>query len=266
MRVGSERVRVTQMRVHRPSRATEARGSTAELPLLRISDALSLTLARLSFGPPVAHVYDPLGYARAPWREYVRRFGAGPKEVVLLGMNPGPFGMAQTGVPFGDVTLVRDWLQLEAPVGRPPREHPKRPVLGFGCPRREVSGTRLWGFARDRFATPERFFARFFVANYCPLLFLEASGRNLTPDKLRAAERELLLRACDAALRRMIEALQPRWVVGIGHFAETRARRVLADTGIAIGRIPHPSPASPAANRGWAQQVERSLEAMGIRI
>lgn len=257
---------MTQLRVPRPQRAAEGGRSNAELPLLRIFDALSRTLARLSFGPPVAHVYDPLGYARAPWREYVRRYGTGPKEIVLLGMNPGPFGMAQTGVPFGEVTLVRDWLGLEAPVGRPPHEHPKRPVLGFACPRREVSGTRLWGFARDRFATPERFFARFFVANYCPLLFLEASGRNLTPDKLRAAERVPLLRACDAALRSTIEALQPRIVVGVGHFAEARARSALADTGIAIGRIPHPSPASPAANRGWAQQVEQALEAMGIRI
>ena len=255
-------------------RAELARGSgrarpsrrRAEPPLLTISDALSRTLAGLSFGPPVAYVYDPYSYARAPWGEYVRRYGAGAKDVVLLGMNPGPFGMAQTGVPFGEVSLVRDWLGLEAPVGRPPVEHRKRPVSGFGCARSEVSGARLWGFARDRFGTPARFFARFFVANYCPLLFLEESGRNVTPDKLRAAEREPLLRACDAALRQMIEALQPRMVVGVGHFAEARARIALADLGVEIGRIPHPSPASPAANRGWAAQAERALVDLGIRL
>ncbi len=257
---------MTQTRVSTSQRAAASGTSRPGPALLRIADTLSRALAQLSFGPPVAHVYDPLGYARAPWREYVRRYGSAPKEVVLLGMNPGPFGMAQTGVPFGEVTLVRDWLRLEAPVGRPPREHPKRPVLGFACPRREVSGARLWGFARDRFGTPERFFARFFVANYCPLLFLEASGRNVTPDKLHAAEREPLLRACDAALRKTIEALQPRIVVGVGHFAQTRARTALADLGIEIGRIPHPSPASPLANRGWAEQAERALESMGIRI
>jgi single-strand selective monofunctional uracil DNA glycosylase len=244
----------------RPSR----RG--ADPPLLAISDALSRTLARLSFGPPVAYVYDPYHYARAPWSEYVRRYGAGAKDVVLVGMNPGPFGMAQTGVPFGEVSLVRDWLGVEGPVGRPPVEHRKRPVSGFGCPRSEVSGARLWGFARDRFGTPERFFARFFVANYCPLLFLEESGRNVTPDKLRAAEREPLLRACDAALRQMIAALRPRTVVGVGHFAEARARVALADVGVEIGRIPHPSPASPAANRGWAEQAERALADLGIRL
>ncbi len=266
MVLGNEPVRVNSVRGSSSPRVVSSRNPRPEPSLLRIADALSRALAQLSFGPPVAHVYDPLGYARAPWREYVRRYGSAPKEVVLLGMNPGPFGMAQTGVPFGEVTLVRDWLGIDAPVGRPPREHPKRLVLGFACPRREVSGARLWGFARDRFGTPERFFARFFVANYCPLLFLEASGRNVTPDKLRAAEREPLLRFCDQALRETIETLQPRIVVGVGHFAEARARTALADLDVEIGRIPHPSPASPTANRGWAEQAEHALITMGIRI
>ena len=129
-----------------------------------------------------------------------------------------------------------------------------------------MSGQRLWGFARDRFEKPERFFARFFVANYCPLLFLEASGRNRTPDKLPAAERVPLERACDAALRRTVGILRPRLVVGVGHFAESRARHALEGMDVAIGRIPHPSPASPAANRGWAEQAERALVALGVAI
>ena len=232
--------------------------------LASVGDALARAVDALSFGAPVAHVYDPLVYARAAWRAYADRYGRGPKEVVLLGMNPGPFGMAQTGVPFGEVELVRDWLGIEAPVGKPPREHPKRPVEGFACARREVSGQRLWGFARDRFEKPERFFARFFVANYCPLLFLEASGRNLTPDKLRASERAPLEAACDEALRRTIAILRPRWVVGVGHFAESRARSALAGVDVAIGRIPHPSPASPTANKGWAEQAARAFAELGI--
>ena len=36
------------------------------------------------------------------------------KRVVFLGMNPGPFGMAQVGVPFGEVAAVRDWLRIDA--------------------------------------------------------------------------------------------------------------------------------------------------------
>jgi single-strand selective monofunctional uracil DNA glycosylase len=234
--------------------------------LIAVSDELARSLDALRFRKPVTHVYNPLGYARAGWRAYAERWGRGPKEVVLVGMNPGPFGMAQTGVPFGEIELVRDWLGIDAKIGKPPREHPKRPVEGFACMRREVSGQRLWGFARDRFEKPERFFARFFVANYCPLLFLEESGRNRTPDKLPAAERAPLERVCDAALRRTIEILRPRLVVGVGHFAESRARHALEGMDVAIGRIPHPSPASPAANRGWAEQTGRALAALGVAL
>ena len=181
-------------------------------------------------------------------------------------MNPGPFGMAQTGVPFGDVAMVRDWMGIEAPVGKPREEHPKRPVLGFDCPRSEVSGTRFWGWARDSFGTPERFFERFFVWNYCPLIFIEESGRNRTPDKLPKAEREPLFQACDAALLRMWEHLQPRYAVGIGKFAEGRLRAVIDGESASIGAIPHPSPANPKANKGWAKAAVAALAQMGIEV
>jgi len=232
----------------------------------RIFDDWLRELAPLRFGPPVTHVYNPLEYAREPLERYFERYGQGTKEVVFLGMNPGPFGMAQTGVPFGEIAHVRDWLKIEGRVGKPPVEHPKRPILGFDCHRSEVSGARIWGWARRTFGTPERFFARFFVFNYCPLVFMEASGRNLTPDKLPRAERDPLFAVCDRALRRSIEIWKPEWVIGVGAFAEGRAKEALAGTGISVGRILHPSPASPLANNGWAQNVETTLREMGIRI
>ncbi len=220
----------------------------------------------LRFAPPVTHVYNPLDYAWAPHREYLRRYAGGAPETLLVGMNPGPWGMAQTGVPFGDVEMVRGWLGIEAPVARPRLEHPKRPVLGFACRRGEVSGRRLWGWARERFGTPRRFFARFLVVNYCPLCFLEESGRNRTPDRLPAAEREPLFAACDRALARTVAALAPRRVLGVGRFAQMRAQAALAATGIEVGGVPHPSPASPAANRGWAAQMEAALRRAGVRL
>ncbi len=225
---------------------------------------LSREVAPLRFGAPVSHVYDPLSYARRGHEAYVRRYAGGRKRVVFLGMNPGPFGMAQTGVPFGAVRPVREWLGIEAPVTRPKREHPKRPVLGFDCPRNEVSGERLWDAAAACFGTPQRFFARHYVANYCPLLFLEESGRNLTPDKLRARDRERLFAACDVHLRRLVEVLEPGWVVGIGGFAAGRAEQVLADRGVRVGRILHPSPANPRAQRDWAGAAKRELAELGV--
>ena len=235
------------------------------MELVRISRALAREVDRLTFAEPVTHVYNPLRYAAPLHEEYLRRYGGGPKPVLLLGMNPGPFGMAQTGVPFGDVSVVRDWLGLDAPVGKPDRQHPKRPVLGLGCARGEVSGTRLWGWARDRFGTPERFFRRFFVVNYCPLAFIEATGRNRTPDKLPAGEQAPLFAACDEALRKIVAALEPRHVIGVGAFAEKRARLALG-TSVEIGTILHPSPASPLANRGWSGTAEKQLVACGVAI
>jgi single-strand selective monofunctional uracil DNA glycosylase len=234
--------------------------------LVRISRALARDVDRLTFAAPVTHVYNPLRYAAALHEAYLRRYGEGRKAVVLLGMNPGPFGMAQTGVPFGDVTVVRDWLGLQGPIDRPAREHPKRPVRGLDCPRGEVSGTRLWGWARDRFGTPARFFDRFFVVNYCPLVFIEESGRNFTPDKLPAREQTPLFAACDEALGAIIDALEPRHVIGVGAFATGRARAALGERDLRIGTILHPSPASPLANRGWAAAAEKQLVACGIEL
>lgn len=240
--------------------------------LLTAARELSDSLAALRFPPPIACVYDPLQYAWAPYEAYVKRYGANRKRVVLLGMNPGPFGMMQTGVPFGEVTAVRDWMGLVAPVGRPVLEHPKRPIAGFGCPHSEVSGRRLWGWAAHRFGTAAAFFEDWFVLNYCPLGFLEASGRNFTPDKLPAAHRRAVTDACDRHLAAALAALQPEWAIGVGGFAEQRLRSVLegdrVDPGLARGtkvaQILHPSPASPAANRGWSDAVDRKLSQLGV--
>lgn len=227
---------------------------------VRIADELAAAVDGLRFGRPVAYVYNPLVYARAGYHAYLRRYGRGRRQIVLFGMNPGPWGMAQTGVPFGDVRMVRGLLGIEVPVDRPAREHPKRPVLGFACTRSEVSGTRLWGWVRDRYATPRQFFSQRIVLNYCPLAFLEAGGRNLTPDKLPVRQRAALLAACDEGMRRMVALYRPRVVIGIGGFAEQRARVALAGQDVQIMRMLHPSPASPAANSHWAREATRVME------
>ena len=145
----------------------------------------------------------------------------------------------------------------------PAEQNPKRPIEGFACPRSEVSGRRLWGLFAERFGSAEAFFADHFVANYCPLAFFD-NGRNLTPDKLPAAEQGPLLAACDAHLRRVAEALEPDWVIGVGAWAEQRAREALGGMPVKFGRVLHPSPASPAANRGWSEAATKQLVALGV--
>lgn len=231
--------------------------------LIAAAKTLSQTVAGLSFAPPVSHIYNPLDYAWAPHEIYLRRFGNAAKRIIFIGMNPGPFGMVQCGIPFGEIAAARDWMGIEAPVGKPASENPKRPVEGFACARSEVSGRRLWALFRERFGTAEAFFAEHFVANYCPLAFFD-HGRNLTPDKLPSAEAAPLYAACDAHLREVVAILQPEWVIGIGGFAEARAAEALAGSGVRIGKILHPSPASPAANRGWAEAATKQMVNQGL--
>jgi len=247
----------------RPAKLRPVQKNPAGL-LIQAARALSKTVGELNFPATVACVYNPLDYAWPVHKAYLRKFGRTHKRVLFLGMNPGPFGMAQTGVPFGEVAAVRDWLGIRAPIGKPPHEHPKRPVLGFACERSEVSGERLWGLFAAKFVQPERFFADHFVANYCPLAFLSATGSNVTPDKFPARTTAKLFAACDAHLHQVVLALQPEWVVGVGEFARRRAEEALSETPVKLGQILHPSPASPAANRGWAGQATRQLEALGV--
>lgn len=223
-------------------------------------------LRPIQFGSPVACVYQPLEYAWGPHREYLERFGKGKKRVVFLGMNPGPFGMVQTGVPFGEVEAVRDWMGIHEAVGKPAEEHPKRPVEGFACQRSEVSGRRLWGLFAGRFGTPEAFFKDHFVLNYCPLVWMSGTGANLTPDKLSAVEMAPVEEACIKHLGEVISLLRPDFLIGVGAFAEERLRRAAGQSvsGARIGRILHPSPASPAANRGWAEAASRQLAELGV--
>jgi single-strand selective monofunctional uracil DNA glycosylase len=231
--------------------------------LIPIAEELRDALETVRCGAPIRHTYNPLVYAFAPHRQYLERFGRGERSVLLVGMNAGYFGMAQTGIPFGDVVMVRDWLRIEGRVVRPKHEHPKRPIDGFACRRREVSGQRLWGWARDTFGTPERFFARFFVVNYCPLCFLGESGVNLALDKLAVGPRKRIEDICDEALHAIARTLHVRYAIGVGKFAAQRVASVLGDE-ITCGAVPHPSPANARLRGNWGREMERALASLKI--
>lgn len=234
--------------------------------LKKICADLAGDVSRLSFAEPVTHVYNPLEYARRPFQLYLERYLAGSTgRTLLLGMNPGPWGMAQTGVPFGEVAAVKDWLGIEARVDEPKGTHPKRPIQGFDCPRSEVSGRRLWGYFRSHLGEAERFAQDFVLLNYCPLIFLEESGRNRIPEKLPRSERDPLFDACDRALDNMIRELAPARVIGVGKFALQQLKAALKRVGrdLPSDSILHPSPANPQANRGWEEKVHPILQAGG---
>ena len=232
--------------------------------ILQRGKKLRTACNKLTFADPVTHVYNPLDYAWPMHKAFIVRFGSGAKRVLMLGMNPGPWGMAQTGLPFGEIDAVKNYIGINAKVGKPKNEHPKRPIEGLACSRSEVSGRRLWGLMAERYPDPADFFAEHMVVNYCPLVFMGETGKNITPDKLPIAEREPLEAACDKHLRGLVEVWQPEWVVGVGAFAEKCAMRALDGLDLNFGRILHPSPASPIANRGWEPQAEKQMKELGL--
>ena len=237
---------------------------TTTKKLFRIYKKLNKSIADIDFPEPITHVYNPLEYAWPVFANYLERFAPLQAQNILLGMNPGPWGMAQTGIPFGEISFIRDWLELSGKIGKPQTEHPKRPIQGFACTRSEVSGRRLYGWAKERYGEPTKFFKTFFILNYCPLVFMKESGANFTPDKLSKDAAEPLFNACAKALEETIDVLEPKRLIGVGKFAATQARKDLGSSKITIEPILHPSPASPMANRGWAPQAEKQLQAMGI--
>ena len=221
------------------------------------------------FSDPVSVTYNPLTYAWNNHRQYLERYGSGKKKVLFLGMNPGPWGMSQTGIPFGEISFVRDWMKLDGKIGKPEIEHPKRKVEGYDCTRSEVSGKRLWGYFAEKFPKAEDFFADHFVLNFCPLVWMSETGANIIPEKLGKEKMKLIEKACAKHLKSVISELEPSLLVGVGAFAEKRLETVKNGTffeNVPVGKILHPSPASPAANRGWAEAAEKQLLDLGVKF
>lgn len=63
-----------------------------------IESQMSLELKTINFPNNIVAIYNPLEYAEAIHCEYMSKYLDGIKKVLFIGMNPGPFGMCQTGV------------------------------------------------------------------------------------------------------------------------------------------------------------------------
>ncbi|XP_077300242.1 single-strand-selective monofunctional uracil-DNA glycosylase [Arctopsyche grandis] len=232
--------------------------------LLHVADILNSGLKDLKFSEPVKFIYNPTVYAFDPFKNYIEKFGNVEKKILFLGMNPGPFGMSQTGVPFGEINAVKSWLDIKGKVGKPDVECSSRLVLGFDCQRSEVSGKRFWDLAKTLCDTPETFFKNCFVFNYCPLQFIAINGKNVTPTDLKKQESDTLNRLCDTSLIETIRILNSKIVIGIGKFAEKQLKKVLVDNNtIEIYSIPHPSPRA-TNNTDWQNKTIKHMESLNL--
>lgn len=243
--------------------------------LLQLENEMCRQLETVHFSLPITHTYNPLSYASDTHSCYVRNYGNSRKKVLFLGMNPGPFGMAQNGVPFGDAGKVSGWLKISGEVNKPLVEHPKRPILGMENRKNEVSGTRFWTLMEELCTCPEVFFENCYVHNYCPFCFMSATGKNITPPTLRVAERRLLEEICDHSLLRVFSLLGVEHVVAVGKYAVARATAVakrvkdegdegVRGEGVRVHYLMHPSPINPAANKNWTALAVGTLRESGV--
>ncbi|MFL2952112.1 MAG: uracil-DNA glycosylase family protein [Candidatus Thalassarchaeaceae archaeon] len=209
-------------------------------------------------------VYNPLMYAWDIHEEFIRVSGGRGAKTILMGMNPGPHGMGQMGVPFAATSVVRDLLGISGiDVSKPAISHPKRPVNGLAHPKEEVSGTRLWGLLQDRYGGADQIFQNVFIVNHCPLMILHGPrGTNVTPNNVSGPAVRDLLERCDQHLMEVVMALGAEQVIGIGKYAEKRANLALGEMGIRVMTCWHPSPASPLANRNGGKDWRENVSAV----
>lgn len=161
--------------------------------------------------------------------------------------------------------MVKEWLKVSGTVGKPAKEHPKRPIIGLQLAKSEVSGSRFWGFFQTLCGgDPDVFFANCFVSNYCPACFMTQSGKNITPPTFKVDVRGRLEGVCDSFLVETVRTLGVEWVIGVGQYAESRARVALNGDGVKVGVVMHPSPINPAANKEWPKVVTSQLTELGV--
>lgn len=167
-----------------------------DIPTRLLQNAILLNekLGTLSFTSPVQFVYNPVKYAFDMYAAFLRKYCNSEKKILLLGMNPGPWGMVQTGIPFGEINMVKDWYKIEARINKPQRECPEREVMGLNCSRTEISGKRIYDFFKNISETPEVFFQDTYLYNFCPLALMQNGGKNITPSSLKVVLNMLLVR------------------------------------------------------------------------
>ncbi len=241
-----------------------AEGVKAAAQVLR-DETRSLAPLLLKENSRIDWIYHPLDYAWLAHESYIDRFSELGSKTLLVGMNPG-HGMGNTGIPFGCPEQVRDYLQIrDFTVDKPPQEHPKRIVTGLSCPKAEVSGRRIWSFLSNRWGSPELVHNQIYIVNHCPLWMFDDAGRNITPDKLSGSASKRLSAVCDTHLESVGGILQAKAVIGIGRYAHRRLVSLFDSSEVMVGYVPHPSPASPFANRNGGKDWRDAFDAALLR-
>lgn len=197
-------------------------------------------------------VYNPLNYASLLHNQFLNR-NTNTIDNLFMGMNPGPFGMAQNGVPFGATSKVKDFLKINGSVDLVLDAHPKLPIVGLEMKREEESGKRFWSVMEEIYGNCEEFFKHSFATNYCPLAFIDkgSTAKNITPDKLSKQDQKKIELVCDEFLEKQINILKPKRIIAIGRYSEKMALK--NKDKIEVLYLFHPSPANPKGFSYWKE-------------
>ncbi|XP_047511589.1 single-strand selective monofunctional uracil DNA glycosylase [Pieris napi] len=225
---------------------------------LKIIGDYNESLKNIKLPETVTHVYNPTIYARDTFEMYIRKYCNTKKKIMFFGMNPGPWGMSQTGVPFGEISSVRDWLGIEGCVGKPLEENAARPVRGFDCTRTEVSGKRFWGLFKKLCGFPEVFFETSLVYNYINQQWMNSKGCNITPADFKMSQMESLYNIGDLVFANVLRLYGVETVVAIGRFCLVRAQKAISQyillKNVKVIYLPHPSP-RVVNNNDWEERA-----------
>lgn len=235
---------------------------------ISLENDLVSQLNNLNYGPNVEYIYSPLDYASNLHKVFLKKFLCTSKKVLFLGINPGPWGMCQTGIPFGEVNIVRSYLRVDGEVLTPTNCHPQRPITGLNCHRSEVSGKRLWDlFIELSEGDPYKFFKDCFIHNYFPLALMNNNAKNITPGDLKSEYQKELQEICDKSLSDILTLFHTEIIVAIGKYAEKRSNEVVKKfrlTNIKVVQIPHPSPRSVGTAEKWKKETLVQLKSYNI--
>jgi len=174
-------------------------------------------------------VINPLEYLWLQYGYYTSCYHNQYPRAMIIGMNPGPKGMSQTGIPFGSPNIIPSILPNKSLFNEirdnegSPVSSPHRRITGPSNTTVEVSGNRLWSALIKRYGDFKSITSEIFVDNICPLLFLcgKNGSKNLTPDKLTPSPAKIILiRLCTERLQKIYQCLgEPSNIVALGRWS-----------------------------------------------
>ena len=211
------------------------------LAIIELYKSLNIELDELKFFPPCFYVYNPLSYCFESFKIYFEYLNTEEEINLFFGINPGPFGMAQTGIPFGDKETVKNYLKIEPKIDidKIPKQHPKKQILGLEVKRVEKSGRIFWGVIKEFYPEKYDFFKSNFVLNFCPLCFLDEQGRNITPKVLRKEDQIALYKILEIFMLKLFKLIKIKKLIAIGD--ETFSYLNALNTKLKIQTIIHPA-------------------------